>query len=87
MALQPLTLPASLLIFKDVTFRGFWLSGGWAAREGRGGRAKLLDRAAALYLDGVLEAPPLQTFPLAAWREALEANAAAHRGAKVAFVP
>ena len=27
MSMQPVTLPASLLIFKDITFWGFWLSG------------------------------------------------------------
>jgi trans-2-enoyl-CoA reductase len=57
MGLSPIPLPASLLIFKDLSFRGFWLSGGWAAREGPAGRAALLDRLAALYSDGVLAAP------------------------------
>jgi trans-2-enoyl-CoA reductase len=57
MGLSPIPLPASLLIFKDLTFRGFWLSGGWAAKEGPEGRAVLLDRVAALYADGSLQAP------------------------------
>lgn len=39
------------------SLRGFWLSGGWAAREGRPGRAALLDRVAGLFLDGSLQAP------------------------------
>jgi hypothetical protein len=26
--LQPLVPPTGLLIFKDITFRGFWVSGG-----------------------------------------------------------
>ena len=38
MSLQPVTVPTSLLIFKDLRFRGFWLSGrcvcrAWAGRE------------------------------------------------------
>lgn len=86
MALQPTPVGAALLIFKDLAFRGFWLSGGWAAKAGPAGRAALLDRAAALYLDGTLEAPRLETFPLSEWREALRANARAHRNSKVAFV-
>lgn len=57
MALQPVALPAGLLIFKDLSFRGFWLTGGWAAREGRAGRAALLDRVAELYARGALVAP------------------------------
>lgn len=27
MSMQPVTIPTSLLIFKDLRFRGFWLSG------------------------------------------------------------
>jgi hypothetical protein len=57
MGLTPIPLPASLLIFKDLAFRGFWLSGGWAGREGPAARARLLDRLAALYDDGTLAAP------------------------------
>ncbi|GBF88511.1 hypothetical protein Rsub_01226 [Raphidocelis subcapitata] len=87
MGLSPISLPASLLIFRDLAFRGFWLSGGWAAKEGPRGRAALLDRVAALYADGSLQPPRLQTFPLSRWRDALAANAAAHRNCKVAFVP
>lgn len=87
MALQPVSLPAGLLIFKDLTFRGFWLSGGWAAKEGTAGRARLLDTLAHMFADGKLRAPPLQRFPLAEWRAAVEANAGAHRHAKVALVP
>lgn len=86
MALQPVPVPASLLIFKDLSFRGFWLSGGWAAKEGPEGRAKLLDRVAELYVQGSLRAPRLKTFPLPGWREALAANSRAHRNSKVAFV-
>ena len=57
MAMAPVPLPASLLIFKDLSFRGFWLSGGWAARAGPRGRAALLDRLGALYQEGALAAP------------------------------
>ncbi|KAI8465079.1 MAG: hypothetical protein J3K34DRAFT_438096 [Monoraphidium minutum] len=85
MALQPVPLPAALLIFKDLSFRGFWLSGGWAAAAGPAARRALLDRVAALYQGGALAAPRLQTFPLSRWREALAANATAHRNSKVAL--
>jgi trans-2-enoyl-CoA reductase len=57
MAMQPMSMPASLLIFKDIAFRGFWLSGGWAKRAGPAGRAALLDRLAELYGQGSLIAP------------------------------
>jgi trans-2-enoyl-CoA reductase len=28
MSMQPLAPPTALLIFKDITFKGFWISGG-----------------------------------------------------------
>lgn len=30
MSMQPVTAPTAAMIFKDITFRGFWLSGRWA---------------------------------------------------------
>ena len=52
---------------------------GWKAKEA------LVDRAVALFRTGVLQAAPVETYPLAAWREALAAAERAHRrrGAKV----
>jgi mitochondrial enoyl-[acyl-carrier protein] reductase / trans-2-enoyl-CoA reductase len=38
MSMQPVTVPASLLIFKDVRVRGFWLSGGGGGEGVGGGR-------------------------------------------------
>jgi len=46
MSLQPVQVPASLLIFKDVRVRGFWLSGGRRGRRRQpgGGRRERPDR-------------------------------------------
>ncbi len=33
MGLQPVTMPASLLIFRDIRFRGFWLSGRYSVGD------------------------------------------------------
>lgn len=30
MSMQPIAIPAPLLIFKDIRVRGFWLTGGYA---------------------------------------------------------
>lgn len=38
MSQQPLSIPPSLLIFKDLRLRGFWLTGGYA-KAGREGKA------------------------------------------------
>lgn len=57
MSMQPLTLPTGLLIFKDITFKGFWLSGGWAKQAGLEGRGKLLDQLIPYFLNGQLRPP------------------------------
>lgn len=44
MSMQPVTIPTSLLIFKDLTFRGFWLSGRWSRAQGPQGRAAVINK-------------------------------------------
>ncbi|PNH00986.1 Trans-2-enoyl-CoA reductase, mitochondrial [Tetrabaena socialis] len=83
MSMQPLTAPVASLIFKDIAFRGFWLTGRWAAAQGPAGRAAVLDKVVALYRSGVLQPPVVQAFPLGRWREAFETLAMPHRGRKV----
>lgn len=87
MSMQPLAPPTALLIFKDITFRGFWISGGWAKRAGPAAHAALLDKVVGHIQQGHLTPPKLQEFPLARFSEALEASSAAHKQHKVAFVP
>ncbi|KAG2444821.1 hypothetical protein HXX76_001563 [Chlamydomonas incerta] len=91
MALQPVTAGVAAMIFKDISFRGFWLSGRWAQSQGLQGRRAAMDSIVEMYRSGVLTPPRLAPFPLAtaadpeAWRRAFEKVAAAHRGAKVVF--
>ncbi|KAG2448611.1 hypothetical protein HYH02_006500 [Chlamydomonas schloesseri] len=92
MSMQPVTAGTAAMIFKDISFRGFWLSGRWAETQGADGRRAALDAIVALYRSGALQAPQLAPFPLApsggdaaAWRRAFEHVAQAHRGAKVVF--
>jgi len=87
MSMQPLTLPASLLIFKDIQFKGFWLSGRWAKKAGPEGRAKLMDEVAKLYMDGTFVAPQVKEFKLEEFKDALAANKAGYRHHKVVFAP
>ena len=44
MSMKPVTIPTSLFIFKDISCRGFWLSGTWSQQAGGEGKARLLDR-------------------------------------------
>ena len=88
MSLQPLTVPAGLLIFRDLRFVGFWLSGGWARRAGGApARAALLDEVAALYTRGALRPPRAAAFEMSSFREALSASREAFRPAKALLVP
>ena len=74
----------------EVHARGPW---GRSARPSRtgpqpGGAPRALTAAAARTRAHPRRPPRrLQTFPLSRWRDALAANAAAHRNSKVAFVP
>ena len=50
MSQQPLTIPSSLLIFKDIRVRGFWLTGGYAKmKDGWKVKEQLVDRVCALF--------------------------------------
>lgn len=83
MSMQPVSVPTSLLIFKDLTFKGFWLSGRFDQQQGRQGRSRLLDQIVAMYQEGKLTAGPTQKFPLAKFQEALEYYQQERRPAKV----
>lgn len=87
MSMQPVTVPTALLIFKDISFRGFWLSGGWARQAGREGRAALMDQLVQYVQAGQLRAPPVVQFRLEQWREAVAEDRKAHKGGKVLLVP
>ncbi len=90
MSKQPVTLPAGLLIFKDLTFRGFWLSL-WAARDPAGKR-KTVEEVLKLIREGKLREPPVQEIPWE-WdtkedtlKEAVQGTLAGFRKGKGVFV-
>lgn len=44
MSRKPITVPASILIFKDIHFRGFWWSGGQSTEKmGIKGKTKIIN--------------------------------------------
>jgi NADPH:quinone reductase-like Zn-dependent oxidoreductase len=57
MSMQPVSIPTSLLIFKDITCRGFWLSGTWSEKQGLEGKAQALDRLVPYIQAGQLRTP------------------------------
>eukprot|EP01023_Acetabularia_acetabulum_P003639 TRINITY_DN11510_c1_g1_i5.p1 TRINITY_DN11510_c1_g1~~TRINITY_DN11510_c1_g1_i5.p1 ORF type:complete len:344 (+),score=57.10 TRINITY_DN11510_c1_g1_i5:129-1160(+) len=49
-----LSMSPALLIYKDVKFCGFWISGGYARKLGPEGKAALIDRCAEYMKQGIL---------------------------------
>lgn len=56
MSLQPLRIPNGLLIFKDLSFRGFWVSK-WYAKASSAQRASLFEQLFKWAADGILHTP------------------------------
>jgi len=65
MSRRPVTMPTALLIFKDVTVRGFWFSGRWTQEHGRKGREEMLRELLPLVRSGSLVLKPHRAVPLA----------------------
>lgn len=76
-----LSIPPSLLIFKDISFRGFWLSGHYAARPRD--KEALIDEISDLFLQGVIKPAPVQSIDIADYKRAIDAYNAP--GEKVLF--
>uniref|UniRef100_A0A8C2VJK2 Enoyl-[acyl-carrier-protein] reductase, mitochondrial n=3 Tax=Chinchilla lanigera TaxID=34839 RepID=A0A8C2VJK2_CHILA len=73
MAKQPVTASVSLLIFKDLRLRGFWLSQ-WKKKHGPGEFKSLILTLCALIRQGQLTAPACTEVPLQDYQRALGAS-------------
>ncbi|MFM2092434.1 MAG: hypothetical protein RLZZ127_2923 [Planctomycetota bacterium] len=82
MARQPVTVPAGLLIFKDVRFTGYWVTT-WYRTAAAAERDAMFARLAALVDAGTLLQPVAATYPLTAWRDAIAHAGRDGRGGKV----
>ncbi|XP_029102350.1 enoyl-[acyl-carrier-protein] reductase, mitochondrial [Scleropages formosus] len=73
MAKQPVTVPVSALIFKDLKVRGFWVTQ-WKRdhAQNEGSVNEMLAQLCALIREGKLSAPACTEVPLQDFREALE---------------
>ena len=90
MARQPVSLPAGLLIFRDLAFRGFWLSR-WAERDPRGKR-ETIEALLGLIREGKFQDAPVQEVPwnwdtkVEVLREAVQGTLEGFREGKGLFV-
>jgi trans-2-enoyl-CoA reductase len=86
MGLQPLRVPNSLLIFRDITFRGFWVTR-WFGNAAPESRRAVISEVAALAQSGVLHVPVAAAFGLEDFASALGQAAAGARAGKILFTP
>jgi trans-2-enoyl-CoA reductase len=82
MGRQPLKIPNGLLIFRRLTFHGFWLRS-WLEVTSRAKRAEIIASLASLSMAGKLTMPVHRLFPLEELVAAVEEAGAESRAGKV----
>jgi NADPH:quinone reductase-like Zn-dependent oxidoreductase len=82
MGLQPLRIPNGLLIFKDLIFRGFWVSR-WYQNASETQRVALFEQLFHWAADGVLHTPVEAVYPLEEVRTAVAHAMRSERSGKV----
>lgn len=86
MSREPLTIPNAALIFKDISFKGYWMSR-WSKESSSEDRLKMYDELFQMMAGGSFE-PPIHTcIPLHEYKEALRtlADVKGMTGQKVLF--
>ena len=84
MSRQPLRIPNGLLIFKDLRWRGFWISQ-WYLRASPDATRAMFAELFDLTQRGVLSSPVERVYPLAEAAAALAHAAQARRSGKILF--
>ena len=85
MGRRPLTIPNKFLIFRDICFRGFWLTH-WLAKEKPERIAETYDALIDLLRQGKLQQPVDSVHDLTAFPQALQRLDATDRKGKVLLV-
>lgn len=86
MSRRPLTVPNGQLIFKDLQFRGLWVTK-WIESAPREELDAVYHKLAGLMVSGAISVPVAATYPLADFRAALEQVTGGARNGKILFVP
>lgn len=71
MSREPVTVPTSALIFKDLSFRGYWMTRWNKENSGSSDHVVMLSEIANLSKSGTLLPPPHQLVPLSDYRDVL----------------
>lgn len=83
MSKQPVTIPTTEFIFRDLTCRGFWMSR-WKEENQKGSEfAKMLHELIDFFRREQLKAPQCQTYPLADYKTAIEQSQQPFNGKKI----
>lgn len=86
MAREPIRIPNGLLIFKDIRWRGFWVSR-WYEQAAPDEKKAVLLQLASLLRDGVIRAPVEKIYSLSEIREAIAHAQRPRREGKILFRP
>jgi mitochondrial enoyl-[acyl-carrier protein] reductase / trans-2-enoyl-CoA reductase len=86
MARQPLRIPNGLLIFRDLRFRGFWVSR-WSDKASRSEVAAMFAELTELAVAGIIRSKVEATLPLTSYPEALHRAAQSARPGKILLRP
>ncbi|XP_014218199.1 enoyl-[acyl-carrier-protein] reductase, mitochondrial-like [Copidosoma floridanum] len=71
MSREPLTVPASSLIFKNLSFKGFWMTTWTNKNANSEERHKMLEELQQLFINKELKAPPHQLVSFCNYKEAV----------------
>ncbi|XP_066597564.1 enoyl-[acyl-carrier-protein] reductase, mitochondrial [Prorops nasuta] len=71
MSREPLTIPASALIFKDLTFKGFWMTAWSETHKNTQEKEDMYKDLAALFIEKKLQCPPYKIIPFSQYQEAM----------------
>ncbi|XP_012289218.1 enoyl-[acyl-carrier-protein] reductase, mitochondrial [Orussus abietinus] len=71
MSREPVTVPTASLIFKDLTFKGFWMSAWYKKHYGSKEQIDMINEIAQLFKEKKLVVPPHKLVPLNNYREAI----------------
>lgn len=71
MSRDPVSVPTSALVFRDITFKGFWMTRWYREHRGKEEHKKMLDDLMGYMKEKQLKAPQYQIVPLKDYRIAL----------------